>query len=191
MRQLSHLAIFATIILSSTAFVSAAEKTKTVTAKDIKLTVPTTWKQGELSNNLRTAQFEIPAVEGDKDAAELVVYFFGGAGGGVNANLQRWAGQFQSSGKKQKTSEGKSTQGKYYLIDITGVYNKPIGPPIQRKTNPTAGYQMLGVVLVVKDKGNYFLKLTGPQKTVSHWASTLRTSFGADIKDEKEAELDQ
>ena len=188
MRQLSHLVLFASIFMTSTAFVSAADKTKTVTAKDIKLTVPTNWKQGELSNRLRTAQFEVPAVAGDKDAAELVVYFFGGAGGGVDANLQRWAGQFQGAGKKTKTYEGKSTQGKYYLIDITGVYNKPIGPPIQRKTNPTAGYQMLGVVLVVKDKGNYFIKLTGPHKTVSHWANTLRTSFGADVKAEKESE---
>ena len=191
MLQLSRLVLFATIFMTATAFVSAADKTKTVIAKDIKLIVPTSWKQGELSNNLRTAQFEVPAVAGDKDAAELVVYFFGGAGGGVSANLQRWAGQFKSSGKKQKTYQGKSTQGKYHLIDITGIYNKPIGPPVQRMTNPTAGYQMLGVVLVVKDKGNYFLKLTGPQKTVTHWASMLRTSFGADIKDEKEAELDQ
>ena len=119
MRLLSHLALFTTIIMTSTVFVSAADKTKTVAAKDIKLTVPISWKQGELSNNLRTAQFEVPAVEGDKDPAELVVYFFGGAGGGVNANLQRWAGQFQGAGKNQKTTEGKSTQGKYYLIDIT------------------------------------------------------------------------
>ena len=36
MRQLSHLAFFATIIMASTAFVSAADKTKTITAKDIK-----------------------------------------------------------------------------------------------------------------------------------------------------------
>ena len=182
---------FVIVLLVVPSMLGAAEKTKTVTAKDIKLTVPTTWKQGEVTNRLRTAQFEIPAVEGDKDAAELVVYFFGGAGGGVDANLQRWAGQFQPAGKKQQIYQGKSKQGEYYLIDITGVYNKPIGPPVQRMTNPTPGYQMLGVVLLVKDKGNYFLKLTGPQKTVATTAEALRVAIGADIKDEKKSERSQ
>ncbi|MEC7564556.1 MAG: hypothetical protein VX738_02635 [Planctomycetota bacterium] len=182
---------FVIVLLVVPSLLGAAEKTKTVTAKDIKLTVPTTWKQGEVTNRLRTAQFEIPAVEGDKDAAELVVYFFGGAGGGVDANLQRWAGQFQPAGKKQQIYQGKSKQGEYYLIDITGVYNKPIGPPVQRMTNPTPGYQMLGVVLLVKDKGNYFLKLTGPQKTVATTAEALRVAIGADIKDEKKSERSQ
>jgi len=182
---------FVIVLLVVPSLLGAAEKTKTVTAKDIKLTVPATWKQGEVTNRLRTAQFEIPAVEGDKDAAELVVYFFGGAGGGVDANLQRWAGQFQPAGKKQQIYQGKSKQGEYYLIDITGVYNKPIGPPVQRMTNPTPGYQMLGVVLLVKDKGNYFLKLTGPQKTVATTAEALRVAIGADIKDEKKSERSQ
>jgi len=182
---------FVIVLLVVPSMLGAAEKTKTVTAKDIKLTVPTTWKQGEVTNRLRTAQFEIPAVEGDKDVAELVVYFFGGAGGGVDANLQRWAGQFQPAGKKQQIYQGKSKQGEYYLIDITGVYNKPIGPPVQRMTNPTPGYQMLGVVLLVKDKGNYFLKLTGPQKTVATTAEALRNAIGADIKNEKKSERGQ
>lgn len=180
---------FVIVLLIVPSMLGAAEKTKTVTAKDIKLTVPTSWKQGEVTNRLRTAQFEIPAAEGDKDAAELVVYFFGGAGGGVDANLQRWAGQFQPAGKKQQIYQGKSNQGEYHLIDITGVYNKPIGPPVQRMTNPTPGYQMLGIVLLVKDKGNYFLKLTGPQKTVATAAEALRKAIGADIKNEKKSDL--
>ncbi len=166
---------------------NAADKTKKVEARDITLNVPTSWKQSPASNNLRTAQFAIPKVEGDKEDAELVVYFFGGAGGGVNANLERWSGQFQPGGKKQKIYKGESKQGEYYLLDVTGVYNKPIGPPINRQTNPTPGYQMMAVVLMVKDKGNYFLKLTGPQKTVAAAGKALRVAIDADLK--KEAEL--
>ena len=44
---------------------------------------------------------------------------------------------------------------------------------------------MLAVILAVKGKGNYFLKLTGPMKTVTASATTLRQSFGADPKKEK------
>ena len=187
MLRLNKLTVLALAILVTAPALQGAEKTKKVAAKDITLNVPTSWKQSPASNNLRTAQFAIPKVEGDKDDAELVVYFFGGAGGGVNANLERWSGQFQPGGKKQKIYKGESKQGEYYLLDITGVYNKPIGPPINRQTNPTPGYQMLAVVLMVKDKGNYFLKLTGPQKTVASAAQALRIAIDADAT--KEAEL--
>ena len=151
MLRVKHLSLLVLTLLFVAPTLSAADKTKKVMAKDITLNVPTTWKQSPASNNLRTAQFAIPKVEGDRDDAELVVYFFGGAGGGVNANLERWSGQFQPGGKKQKIYKGESKQGEYYLLDITGVYNKPIGPPINRQTNPTPGYQMLAVVLMVKD----------------------------------------
>lgn len=187
MLRAKHLSLLVLTLLFVAPTLSAADKTKKVMAKDITLNVPTTWKQSPASNNLRTAQFAIPKVEGDRDDAELVVYFFGGAGGGVNANLERWSGQFQPGGKKQKIYKGESKQGEYYLLDITGVYNKPIGPPINRQTNPTPGYQMLAVVLMVKDKGNYFLKLTGPQKTVAAASKALRLAIDADLK--KEAEL--
>lgn len=187
MLRAKHLSLLVLTLLFVAPTLSAADKTKKVMAKDITLNVPTTWKQSPASNNLRTAQFAIPKVEGDRDDAELVVYFFGGAGGGVNANLERWSGQFQPGGKKQKVYKGESKQGEYYLLDITGVYNKPIGPPINRQTNPTPGYQMLAVVLMVKDKGNYFLKLTGPQKTVAAASKALRLAIDADLK--KEAEL--
>jgi len=187
MLHLNKLTVLALAVLLTAPALQGAEKTKKVAAKDIILNVPTSWKQSPASNNLRTAQFAIPKVEGDKDDAELVVYFFGGAGGGVNANLERWSGQFQPGGKKQKIYKGQSKQGEYYLLDITGVYNKPIGPPINRQTNPTPGYQMLAVVLMIKDKGNYFLKLTGPQKTVAAAGQALRVAIDADIK--KEAEL--
>jgi len=191
MLRLNKLTVLAIALLVAVPVLSGAENTKKVVAKDITLNVPANWKQSPASNNLRTAQFALPAVDGDKDDAELVVYFFGGAGGGVNANLERWSGQFQPGGKKQKIYKGQSKQGEYYLLDITGVYNKPIGPPINRQTNPTPGYQMLAVVLMVKDKGNYFLKLTGPQKTVSAASKAIRVAIDADLKKETELKSEE
>ena len=191
MLRLNKLTVLAIALLITVPVLRGAEDTKKVVAKDITLNVPANWKQSPASNNLRTAQFALPAVDGDKDDAELVVYFFGGAGGGVNANLERWSGQFQPGGKKQKIYKGQSKQGEYYLLDITGVYNKPIGPPINRQTNPTPGYQMLAVVLMVKDKGNYFLKLTGPQKTVSAASKAIRVAIDADLKKETELKAEE
>jgi gluconolactonase len=44
---------------------------------------------------------------------------------------------------------------------------------------------MIGVILSVENKGNYFLKLTGPDKTVAEAADDVRLMIGGDVKQEK------
>ncbi|MGC1275150.1 MAG: hypothetical protein WBC44_15710 [Planctomycetaceae bacterium] len=160
-----------------------------VKVEDITLTVPADWKQGRPSNRLRLAQFVIPAVEGDKQPTELVVSYFGGGGGGVDQNIERWIGQFAGEGKTTKVTTGASKQGAYHFVDVTGTYNMPVGPPILRKTEALPEARMLGVILEVEGKGNYFLKMAGPAKTVAAAEQALRTSFGGDSKSEKPYEL--
>lgn len=157
---------------------------KSVVIDDITLKVPATWKQQPPANNLRKAQFAVPAAEGDKEPAELVVSFFRGDGGGVDPNLKRWNDQF-SGERKIVITQGESSQGAYYFSDVSGVYQKPIGPPIAGKKEPTPGYRSVGVVLQIKDKGNYFLRLTGPDKTVVAATADFRQSFGGDAANEK------
>ncbi|WP_339727239.1 hypothetical protein [uncultured Gimesia sp.] len=161
-------------------------KTNEVKIKDITLKVPANWKSAPPSNNLRLAQFEIPAVKGDKEPAELVISSFGGTGGGTAANITRWIGQFAGGKDRQvKVTQGETKDGKYVFADISGTYNKSIGPPFLRKTKPTPDSQMLGVILAMEGKPYYFLKLTGPKKTVSSAVDEFRDSFGANAKDEK------
>jgi gluconolactonase len=161
-------------------------KTREVKIEEITLAVPGHWVQKPASNKLRLAQFDIPAAEGDEEASELVVYSFGGGGGGVDANIKRWIDQFQPKGRKVKLTSGKSPQGEYIFVDLSGTYNKPIGPPILNKTEPLANARMLAVILTIEQKGNYFLKLAGPEKTVSGESKSLRAAFGADETKEKE-----
>lgn len=164
-------------------------KTETVKVKDLTLDVPTTWDQQPPSNNLRLAQFVIPAAKGDKEPAELVVSSFGGGGGGVEANVKRWIGQFQEDGRKSKVTLGESEQGKYVLVELAGTYNKPDGPPFLRKTIPQPGSRMIGVILQIPNEGVYFLKTTGYDKTVAAAVDDIRAAFGADAESEKELEL--
>lgn len=170
----------------------AEDKAKSVEVKagDLTLQLPASWKASEPTSRLRLAQFAIPAVGGDKLDGEMVVYFFGGSGGGVDANLRRWIGQFQAKGRKAITLAGNAEQGQYVLADVKGTYNMPVGPPIQRKTRPTPGSRMLAVVLNIKGKGNYFLKLTGPEKTVTAASKALRTAIGASADKEKPYKLE-
>jgi gluconolactonase len=161
-----------------------ADETKDTKVKDITLTVPASWKQVEPSNNFRLAQFEIAAVEGDKESAELTIFNFA-SGGGVKANLDRWIGQFYPTERKAKTTSGKSKLGEYVIVNVSGTFKKPIGPPRLRKTEPMKDARMLGVILAVEGKGNYFLKLTGPNKTVTKTATAFRASFGGKESGEK------
>src|SRR6266545_4943782 len=66
----------------------------------LKWTAPAGWK-AEAARPMRAATYAVPAAAGDKDNGECVVYFFGaGQGGGVDANLERWKGQFKGPGGK-------------------------------------------------------------------------------------------
>lgn len=180
--------LFVTLSLSVLS-ARAEDKPTVIEIQDIKLTVPADWKQEPPANKLRLAQFKIDPAEGDKEAAEMVVSSFGGGGGGIDANLKRWVNQFATDGRKEAFTVGECDQGKYYLSDLSGTYNKPIGPPIAGKTQPTKGYRSVGVILQASDKGVYFLKLTGPEKTVAGAIKGLRTCIGGNADKEEEYEL--
>lgn len=164
-----------------------AKETREVQAKDLKLVVPKSWKQEEPSNRLRITQFKIAPADGDKDPAELTI---SQAGGSVNDNLKRWVNQFQPKDRTVKITKGKSTQGEYFVVDVIGTYNKPDGPPIAGKTIPVGGQRMLAVMLQIEDKGSYFLKLNGAEKTVSGIAADLRSAIGVKADDENEFKLE-
>jgi len=170
--------------------VSSAEdkaKTKVVEVKNIALAVPISWKEEKPSSRLRLTQFSIPATDGDEEGAELTVFSFGRSS--VDDNLKRWIGQFGSEDRQSKVTSGTAKLGKYVLVEVSGTYNKPIGPPIAGKTQPTKNSRMLALILDVPDKGTYYLKMTGSDKTVASQAQAFRNSFGAEADKEKEYKL--
>jgi hypothetical protein len=150
-------------ILLGAAMLSSAES-----VAGLKWTAPAGWKsQG--SQPMRAATYAVPAVAGDKDSAECVVYFFGqGQGGPVQANMERWQSQFQ-------TPAGKPAQAKIATrtvnglpvttIDVSGNYSG-MGGPLSDSKSIAMGYRLLGAILV-NPGGNIFLKFTGPMKTVT------------------------
>lgn len=163
----------------------SAEETREVEIAVLKLTVPAAWKQKQASNNLRLGEFVIPAAAGDAEPAELVLS--GPFGGSVAQNVERWVAQFEPAGREAKLTEGTGRQGKYVFADLKGTYKKPIGPPIQMRTQAVEGYRMLAVMYQVEGNngGNYFLKLTGPAATVETAEAAMRTMIGAAADKEK------
>ena len=168
----------------------AAAKTVTVKLKSLELTLPTTWVKSDQVSSMRLATYEIPAAEGDTDKGELSVFSFPGGGGGVAANLERWIGQFSSTGRKLKVTQGTGkAKSSYYLADISGTFNKPVGPPILRKTQSAPGYRMLAAIIVMENEEVFYLKLTGPEETMKAQVDAFRSSFGGDEKKEKPFEF--
>jgi hypothetical protein len=134
----------------------------------LKWAAPPGWKN-EGSRPMRAATYVIPPAPGDHDNAECAVYFFGaGQGGSIDANIQRWKGQFHEAGGKPANAQVQTitVHGlKVTTIDTSGEYSGmggPTGPP--QPARP--GYRLLGAI-VEGPGGNVFVKFTGPSKTVA------------------------
>ena len=137
---------------------------------------PKEWTAQPSSSSMRVAQYSLARTAGDSEDAELIVYYFGGSGGSVDANLDRWLGQMeQPDGKPSKAVAKTSTMAANGLtitvLDVTGRYVAEMTPgSAQRHNKP--GFRMKAAVIETA-KGPYFVKLTGPAKTVERWDATF------------------
>ena len=120
---------------------------------------------------MRLATYTIQQAAGDTDAGECGVYYFGpGQGGSVQANLDRWIGQFlQADGKASQSAakvQNRTVHGlKITTVDVSGAYSGMGGPTAQPGA-PKPGYRLLGAI-VEGPQGSVFFKFTGPAKTVA------------------------
>jgi hypothetical protein len=155
--------VMRTAVVSLIGFMLMAE-----TVGGLRWTPPAGWKS-EGTVPMRAATYKIPPAAGDHDGAECVVYFFGaGQGGSVQANIERWNGQFTGPGGKpaaakiaQRTVHGLPVT----TIAVSGAYSGMGGPMATVKTFKP-GYRLLGAI-IENPGGNVFLKFTGPEKTIA------------------------
>ncbi len=130
----------------------------------VRWTMPTSWK-AEAQRAMRLATYTVTP------SGECGVYYFGpGQGGSVDANLDRWIGQFlQADGKPSKAAAkiAKSTVHGMPVttVDVSGAYTG-MGGPTAQPGPAMPDYRMLGAV-VEGPQGSIFIKFTGPAKTVA------------------------
>ena len=149
---------------------------------------PAEWLQETVSSPMRLAQFTLPRVEGDVEDAELVVFYFGGSGGTVEANLQRWTSQMvqpdgsQSADVATTTSFTVNEDAEEFpvtLLDIPGTYAATVRPGSSMRYNKS-NFRLRAAV-VETPQGPYFFKLTGPNRTVLAW-DTQFSEFLASVR---------
>ena len=149
-----------------------------VEAGKLSFTVPDGWTREQPTSPMRKAQFRVPAVNEDGDAASLILYYFGpGQGGSVEANLKRWEQQFEipqgTTLAEVKKVEQKTIAGlNVTTLEMAGTYITPRTPinPHDRYNEPNS--RLFAAVVETPD-GNFFFKVVGPDSTMNQW----RTDF--------------
>ena len=137
-------------------------------AGTLTFTAPPAWKARQAASSMRVAEFVVPKVAADPEDAELIIYFFGGGGGSVEANIQRWVGQFQQPSGAAARDGGRATftvgNLKVTTVDVSGTYVAELRPGAAQRHNKQ-NFRMRAAV-VETPKGPYFVKFTGPAATV-------------------------
>jgi len=147
-------------------------------APSLKHGTPDGWLAQKPSSSMRVSEFVLPKAEGDAEDATVTVYYFGGSGGTVQANLDRWVGQMaQPDGRPSKdaakTSTLQSRTGlKITLVDVTGTYVAEVRPGSPERFNKP-GFRQLAAVVETRT-GPHFIKFVGPAATVARWDPSFR-----------------
>jgi hypothetical protein len=156
---------------------SNAAQSNSPATGELRYKAPDGWIKEQTTSSMRVAQYKLPKTEGDPEDALLVLYFFGATqGGAVQANIDRWISQMQqpdgSASKDKARTETRTVNGlKITRVDVSGTYTAEMAPGTPGQRND-ANYRMRAAVIETP-KGNYFLKLVGPAKTMGHWEQSV------------------
>jgi FlaG/FlaF family flagellin (archaellin) len=138
----------------------------------VRWTIPQRWaEQGP--RQMRVATYSVPAAKGDDEGGECAVFYFGSdQGGNVDANIERWAGQFENSPTPEKST--KQVNGMTVTtVQVSGDFLSPGGPMMQSQ-GKKENYKLSGAI-VEAPEGMVFFKFTGPRATVE----AARSEFDA------------
>jgi len=134
------------------------------------------------ANGMRKAVYQHPPVEGDAEAAEITVFYFGpDQGGTIESNIQRWIGQMQTADGGDATANAvrsKLTTGNgldVHFVEVDGTYMKSMGggPMTGGRKKAMPGFRMVGAI-VEAPQGNVFFKLVGPSATAKAMEEGMR-----------------
>ncbi|HEV3418328.1 MAG TPA: hypothetical protein VG056_16000 [Pirellulales bacterium] len=141
----------------------------------ILFTAPDGWVRKTPRVRIIEHEFAVPASKGDMEDGRVTVM---GAGGTVEANLDRWIAQFsQADGSETKNQVPEADRKKtisgleVQMVDLAGTFRDmprpfdPNGGAVERQN-----YRMLAAVIASPKLGNYFIKFYGPRQTVSDHA---------------------
>lgn len=140
-----------------------------VRAEGLTFVAPKGWGRKQPQSNLILAEFVLPRAQGDSQDGRLTLST---AGGSVEANINRWYGQF--GGRPEKANQEKfDVNGlSVTFIDLTGEFDDKKGPFAPGVKRPD--YRMIGAIIPFGDQ-SHFVKAVGPKKTMESHAEAIKT----------------
>jgi hypothetical protein len=142
----------------------------------LELSAPATWEVVPPKSSIVQYEFKAPKLAGE-DAARITIMQ---ASGGVEANIDRWIGQFDGATKNDAKIDKKQVAGTtIHVVDISGTYKDSMGGgpfapgPVKKREN----YRMMGAIIETKEAGTVFIKMTGDQAIVEQLADGFRKSL--------------
>ena len=137
-------------------------------------TAPASWVRKTPRVRFIEHEFAVPASKDDKEDGRVTVM---GAGGSVEANIDRWIAQFKQPDGSETKNQVPEADRKQKIaglevqrVDLTGTFHDsvpfdPTNKPVDREN-----YRMLAAIVVAPKLGNYFIKFYGPKQTVGDHA---------------------
>lgn len=120
-------------------------------------TAPVRWRT-KAPTSMRLASYGVPRAAGDTEDGDVSVMQ---AGGTVDANIDRWAGQFGDDSKQTlKRSTRKVAGLNVTIVELEGTYAGGMSDSAEKKS-----WALLGAIVATPSMPHFF-KLTGPARTV-------------------------
>lgn len=123
---------------------------------------PAAWVWTKPSMQFRTLQYTVPGEGDSTKSAELIVsVFVAGDGGPLDANIERWRGQFRKNNEPVEAKRSSREVGplKVEFVELEGEF-MAMGAPAPKKDT-------LQLAAIVQAEGrNVFFRLVGPKETV-------------------------
>jgi hypothetical protein len=139
---------------------STGDPDATIEVNGLRLSVPREWEKKPPASQLVAAEYVLPGAEGDDADGRLTIST---AGGSVEANIERWKGQFIPEPQAESQEEIEVAGLKVTVVDLSGDFNDQRGPFAPGEKRP--GYRMIAAVIPSEGQ-SHFIKATGPQKTI-------------------------
>ncbi|MAS96847.1 MAG: hypothetical protein CMO55_26960 [Verrucomicrobiales bacterium] len=163
MKKISALTLALATLILTPAF---ADDTESLTVSEFEFKYGEPWIRQQVTSPMRAGQLTYDHEDEALADVDLVIYFFGaGQGGGAQANIDRWIGQFEGT-PESKTEEKELGDKKVIFLEAKGTYMESMGGPFSGNKTAKPDYTMLAAILP-SAQGDVFLKLTGPNDSVA------------------------
>ncbi|HEY3293826.1 MAG TPA: hypothetical protein VGL38_00150 [bacterium] len=138
--------------------------------------LPAGWTKAEPGSSMRLAQINIAAEKGDTAPAVLAVFFFPGSGGSAAANIMRWQNQYTGPKGQPGDQVAKTDTMMVGLLTVvtTDVTGTQLGSASMNGDAADLPNQRMIASVIETPSGNWFIKTTGPAKTMSANEAKIR-----------------